>query len=226
MTSPKKNPDLSEMAKDLQRALKTADEIIEKALPFAAVAQTAFAAVMDSVRKATEDAFVAPKDSSPTDAYPSDSAKTETPHFEERSSYDTARGWDAWAEDIARDLSIVVGDDAVLNALALKSSTGISPVIRVEFADTIRVLLREYGPVHLTIAARVIREAYNGMYIRRVESGVPKPRKDAKKINTPFYWREVTRWAVNELGTVWTQDEEDACVDKLVRGLIEQIVSD
>lgn len=221
MTDPKQNPDLSKMAKDLQLALKTADEMIEKALPFAAVAQTAFAAVMDSVKKAAGDAFVPPRDE-----FHNASAKSDTSHFEERVPYDTDRGWDAWAEDIARDLSIVVGYGAALGTIALKSSTGISPVIRVEFADTIRVLLREYGPVHLTIAARVIREAYNGLYIRRVESGGPKPRKDAKKVNIPFYWREATRWVVNELGTVWTQDEEDACVDKLVRGLIEQVVGD
>lgn len=220
MTDPKQNPDLSKMAKDLQLALKTADEMIEKALPFAAVAQTAFAAVMDSVKKAAGDAFVPPRDE-----FHNASAKSDTSHFEEEVPYGTARGWSAWTEDVARDFSIVIGDDAALNILAMKSSSGISPVVRVDFADGVRHLLGKYGPVHLTIAARVVREAYNDLYTRRVESGLPKPRKNAKKVNTERVWYALVRDSKCDLGSWWTQDEENAWVDRRIRELIEQLAN-
>lgn len=210
MTDPQ-TPNLSDMARDLQQALKTADEVIEKALPFAAVAQAAFAAVMESVNKVAKGATPAPP-------------RTEEDTIPDPNSYDSDREWHSWVYDMAHKYAIVVSEskETSLNMIALRSATGTSPVMHVTFVEDIRDLLTRYGKTHLTVTASVIRNAYDELYVRRVEHSLPHPRKDAKKVNTEEQWIAVCRNVRKGLGTTWTKDEEDSFVREHVSSRVNQ----
>lgn len=220
MTDTSQNPDLSKMAKDLQQALKTADEVIEKALPFAAVAQAAFATVMESVNKVAKEATPPPRPTSNTPTAP----RTEEDTLPDPNSYESDREWHSWVYDMAHKYAIVVSEskETSLNMIALRSATGTSPVMRVTFLEGIRDLLTRYGKTHLTVTASVIRNAYDELYVRRVEHSLPHPRKDAKKVNTEEQWIAVCRNVRKGLGTTWTKDEENSFVREHVSSRVNQ----
>lgn len=213
-------PNMSDMARDLQQALRTADQVIEKAIPFAAVAQAAFAAVMESVNKVAKEAAPPQRPTPSTSTAP----RAEEDNTYDPNSYDSDREWHSWVYDMAHKYAIVVSEskETSLNMIALRSATGTSPVMRVTFVEDIRDLLERYGKTHLTVAALVIRNAYDELYVRRVEHSLSRPRKDAKKVNTEVQWDAVCRNVRKGLGTTWTQEEENSFVREHVSSRVNQ----